>query len=96
LLDRARSRWAAATILCVTHDIAETRDFARVLVVEGGRIVEDGAPLALANDPASRYTAFLEADARVKRRVWSSTGQAAWRRLRLEGGRLSEASEVDP
>ena len=43
LMARARARWRDATLLCVTHDIAETADFPRVLVVDGGRVVEDGA-----------------------------------------------------
>ena len=39
-----------------THDIEETRSFPRVLVVEGGRIVEDGAPDTLAADPTGKVS----------------------------------------
>src|SRR5262249_23217057 len=40
LLQCARRAWRDATLLCVTHDVGETLDFERVLVIEGGRIVE--------------------------------------------------------
>ena len=88
LLARARRRWSAATLLCITHDIVDTLDFARVLVVAGGRIVEDGAPAALA-ERDSRYRALLEADRRIRARF--SGGE--WRRLVVEGGTVSEGGE---
>jgi ATP-binding cassette subfamily B protein len=87
LLRRARQVWRGATLLCVTHDIAETRDFERVLVVEGGRVVEDGCPKVLAASP-SRYRALLDAEQALHSGLWSGEH---WRRLRLEEGRLSEA-----
>jgi ATP-binding cassette subfamily B protein len=71
----------------VTHDIAETASFERVLVIEGGRIIEDGAPALLARAP-SRYASLLEAEQRVKRELW---GSERWRRLRIEGGILADA-----
>ena len=39
LLTRARRMWRHATLLCITHDVSETQAFARVLVVEGGRLL---------------------------------------------------------
>jgi ATP-binding cassette subfamily B protein len=87
LLARARRRWSDATLLCVTHDIGETERFARVVVVADGKIVEDGAPGALRAQPGSRYATLLEAEQRVRASSWSA---AAWRRLRLERGRISE------
>ena len=59
----------------------------RVVVVENGRIVEDGAPGALAATPTSRYHAMLEAEQDLRQ---SARGATAWRRLRLEHGRLTE------
>jgi ATP-binding cassette subfamily B protein len=85
LLARARRRWSDATLLCVTHDIGETERFARVLVVADGTIAEDGAPEVLRRRPGSRYAKLLEAEERVRTTSWAA---AAWRRLRLEGGRL--------
>jgi ATP-binding cassette subfamily B protein len=86
LMERARRRWASATLFCITHDIAETRAFGRVLVVEGGRVVEDGAPSALLAREGSRYRALAEAEERVRQKAWMAA--AGWRRLRLDGGRL--------
>jgi ATP-binding cassette subfamily B protein len=85
LLQRARHVWQGRTMLCITHDVGETRDFDRVLVIDAGRVVEDGCPAELAADPASRYRALLDAETAVRRGLWAS---ARWRRLRLEGGRL--------
>ena len=87
LLARARSLWRDATLLCITHDVSETRGFARVLVVEGGQIVEDGPPPDLAKRPESRYQAMLETEAAVREELWSS---GAWRRLELKSGLLLE------
>ncbi|WP_437276886.1 ATP-binding cassette domain-containing protein [Sorangium sp. So ce375] len=89
LLARARRRFRRATLLCVTHDVGETRTFERVLVVDGGRVVEDGAPAELAARPGSRYRALLEAEAAVQRGLWSSGG---WRRLKVARGRLAGAA----
>jgi ATP-binding cassette subfamily B protein len=96
LLARARERWAGATLLCVTHDIEETREFPRVLVIGEGRIIEDGAPGALAAEAGSRYAALLEAEARVRRSAWSRSGVVPWRRLRMERGRLVSPGEAPP
>jgi ABC-type bacteriocin/lantibiotic exporter with double-glycine peptidase domain len=87
LLTRARRMWQHATLLCITHDISETQAFARVVVVEGGQIVEDGPPADLAKRPGSRYQAMLAMEAAVREKLWSS---AAWRRLELKGGLLLE------
>jgi ATP-binding cassette subfamily B protein len=87
LLARARSVWRDATLLCVTHDISETRAFARVLVVDGGQIVEDGPPADLAKQPGSHYRAMLETEESVREELWSS---GAWRRLGLKGGLVCE------
>jgi ABC-type transport system involved in cytochrome bd biosynthesis fused ATPase/permease subunit len=90
LLACARRWWQGATLLCITHDVGETRGFDRVLVVEGGKIVEDGVPADLAGRPESRYRAMLEAEREVRQGLWSSD---VWRRLRLEGGHLVEAAQ---
>jgi ATP-binding cassette subfamily B protein len=80
----ARARWSDATLLCVTHDLEETLDFARVLVVEGGRIVEDGSPHELAARAGSRYGALVAGEARA-RDAWSR-----WTHHTLAGGRIEE------
>jgi ATP-binding cassette subfamily B protein len=87
LLARARRHWQRSTLLCVTHDVSETLGFDRVLVIDRGRVVEDGLPQELAAAPGSRYRSLLDAEARMRARLW---GGAHWRRLRIEGGELVE------
>jgi ABC-type bacteriocin/lantibiotic exporter with double-glycine peptidase domain len=87
LLARARSMWREATLLCVTHDVGETRAFDRAVMIEGGQIVEDGAPADLAKRPGSRYRALLDAEEVLRGELRSS---GTWRRLWLAGGILVE------
>jgi len=87
LLAEARRRWRGATLLCVTHDVAETAGFDRVLVVEDGMVAEDGAPADLAARADSRYARLLRAEADVRAKLGAGHG---WRRLWLDGGRLLE------
>lgn len=88
LLARAREWWSDATLLVVTHDLGETEKLPRVVVVDGGRVVEDGAPVdLLARD--TRYRALHDAEDAVRKRLWSSAG---WRRIWLQDGQLRERS----
>jgi ATP-binding cassette subfamily B protein len=85
LLEQARRVWQGATLLCVTHDVAATRDFPRVLVLHDGRVVEDGPPALLLEQPHSRYRALLEAEEAAGREMWADP---RWQRLRLEAGQV--------
>ena len=87
LLHRARQWWSRATLLCITHDVGETLGFDRVLVVEAGHIVEDGAPSALAQQKRSRYAALLQAETALRQGLWSDR---TWRRIHIDAGHLSE------
>lgn len=93
LLRRARHHWTRATLLCITHDLSETADFDRVLVMEGGRIVEDGEPQTLRRERRSRYRALLETEAKVQREIWSAR---IWRRAKMQNGRLIDPSNGAP
>jgi ATP-binding cassette subfamily B protein len=84
LLARTRREWQGTTLLCVTHDVGETLSFDRVLVMEDGRILEDGAPRDLAERP-TRYRELLDAERAVRERMWEG---AHWRRLQLQRGRV--------
>jgi ABC-type bacteriocin/lantibiotic exporter with double-glycine peptidase domain len=86
LLAAARRRWRDATLLCVTHSPAEAAGFDRLLVVEEGRLVEDGAPQALAGRSGSRYRALLDAETAAA----AALAAPGWRRLHLAAGRLRE------
>jgi ATP-binding cassette subfamily B protein len=93
LLARSRDLWRGGTLLAITHDVAETRAFDRVLVLDGGRIVEDGAPRDLLENPSSRYRALIDAEEDVREGIWS---RGEWRRLRLDGGRLVDGERIQP
>jgi ABC-type bacteriocin/lantibiotic exporter with double-glycine peptidase domain len=85
LLALTRARWASSTLLAVTHDIEQTQDFSRVLVIDGGRIVEDGHPGTLAAIPGSLYRGLLDAEARVRAHRWSAS---LWRHVVVHDGRV--------
>lgn len=90
LLDVVRDHWRHATLVCITHDVDETRLFERVLVVDGGTIVEDGSPDALMRGD-TRYRTLCATDAAVRDELW---GSSVWRHLRLQDGRLHEGTRV--
>jgi energy-coupling factor transporter ATP-binding protein EcfA2 len=92
LLERTRTHWQNATLLYVTHDMSETLNFERVLVVEGGRIVEDGSPAELSENPDSLYHALLNAEIQVHKKIW---GDSRWRRVRMEQGKIQEEDGDD-
>jgi ATP-binding cassette subfamily B protein len=87
LLAEARLWWQDSTLLCVTHDVGETLPFRRVLVIENGRVVEDGAPAELAARP-SRYRELLDAETQVREQMWMGK---QWRHLRMNDGRIGMA-----
>jgi ABC-type multidrug transport system fused ATPase/permease subunit len=87
LLGKARRLWGTSTLFVISHDIAESMSFDRVLVIEEGRIVEDGNPRELAAKPGSRFHDMLEAERAVREELWAG---GEWRRLRLETGVLIE------
>jgi ABC-type bacteriocin/lantibiotic exporter with double-glycine peptidase domain len=89
MLRTARDVWRESTLLWITHDVAEAQGLDRVLVMEGGAIVEDGSPSELARQPGSRYKALLEEEAELNRRWLRS---AEWRRLEMEDGTLKETA----
>jgi ATP-binding cassette subfamily B protein len=88
LMRLVRRLWRDATLLCITHDVSESVEFERVLVVDNGQIVQSGAPSQLLQQSGSRYEQLLQADQVVHQQVWS---KAAWRRIRLERGQISES-----
>jgi ABC-type transport system involved in cytochrome bd biosynthesis fused ATPase/permease subunit len=89
ILATCRSRWPDATMLCVTHDVAETVGFDRVLVVHRGAIAEDGPPSALIGMGDSRYSRMLTGDRGAAAHLWSGD---AWRRLVARRGAVDEVA----
>lgn len=86
LARNAREQWQQATMFFVTHDIRSALEFDRVIVVDEGRIAEDGAPLELAARP-SRFRQLLDGERHALERLW---GPAAWRRVRVAGGGIHD------
>ncbi|MFT3693881.1 MAG: ATP-binding cassette domain-containing protein [Kofleriaceae bacterium] len=87
LLAESRRLWSDITLLCVTHDVEHTREFDRVLVVENGRIVENGSPTELLANPDSRYSALLRTDEDNHSLLWAGD---KWRHWWLANGKLVE------
>jgi ABC-type bacteriocin/lantibiotic exporter with double-glycine peptidase domain len=91
LMGRVRRFWSDATLLCVTHDVSETLTFPRVLVVDSGRIVEDGSPEDLVRQPDSTYRKLLLAEEEVREELWSNSN---WQHLHLQDGQLRRREKV--
>jgi len=85
LLTRARALWRNATLLYTTHDVSETESFDRVVVMEGGHIIQDGPPSTLAEQPGRRFQQMLDTHRTVRQLLGS---QPPWHRLRLADGKL--------
>jgi ABC-type multidrug transport system fused ATPase/permease subunit len=83
----AREHWATATLICATHDVSDTDDYDRVIVVDRGRIIEHGAPATLRAASGSRYRALLDAEAALRADM---TAAAGWRMLAIQDGRVRE------
>jgi ABC-type bacteriocin/lantibiotic exporter with double-glycine peptidase domain len=84
-----RAHFSGATMLCVTHDVADTLEFDRVLVIENGRILEEGAPRALRAQSGSRYGALLDEECALRP---EASVHAVWRRLRLQAGKITKSA----
>ena len=86
LLARARAHWNRATIVCVTHDVADTANFDQIVVVEDGRIVESDRPGQLLRNAHSRYAQLFAADKNSAPRMRQA---ADWQVLRVGGGEVA-------
>ncbi|WP_157954168.1 ATP-binding cassette domain-containing protein [Microbulbifer sp. A4B17] len=91
LMNRVREVWQGVTLICITHDISETRDFPRVLVVGDGCIIEDGKPSELQAQGDTRYAQLLAAESSLWQECWQSS---SWRHLRMASGQLTEVQGV--
>lgn len=91
LLVSLRAAFTQATLLFISHDISTARQFSRVLVLDGGRVVEDGSPLQL-SATSSLFAQLLQAEQFALRELWSVRH---WRELEVAGGNLSEVSHEE-
>jgi ABC-type bacteriocin/lantibiotic exporter with double-glycine peptidase domain len=88
-LESCRKLWKGSTLLCITHDLQEAASFDRIVVVEQGRIVEDGSPAALLKSAESIYRRMLESEKAILKQVWSDGG---WRRIQVASGHASDGT----
>jgi ABC-type bacteriocin/lantibiotic exporter with double-glycine peptidase domain len=86
LLRRCRRLWSEATFLVITHDVDETLDCDRVLLLQSGRVIEYDTPAALMAAKDSFYNRMREANRETREELWESD---VWRRLELRNGRLT-------
>lgn len=85
LLEQSLTRWPQAAMLYVTHDLAEAHDyFDRVLVIQAGRIVEDGRPQELVNNRQGAFAQLM----RFEGRRTLAFEDPNWHRWQLRGGEL--------
>ena len=84
---KAREHWKHATLICITHDVSDTNDFDRVMVIDSSRLVADGSPQELKQLPNSRYRDLLSADEAARNEFEQ---QSQWRRLQLNSGQIIE------
>jgi len=91
-LRRARRHFESATLFYITHDVTDTLDFDHVLVIEQGRVFEQGSPHELYENAGSRYRA-LAVQEKIVHRAWSDSN---WRHLRIAEGLLSESAKECP
>jgi ATP-binding cassette subfamily B protein len=78
--------------LCITHDVGETQNFDRVLVIDHGHVIEDGSPSDLLAQPESMYRSLIEAEQAVCMGLWSGP---RWRYLELQDGQVQDISRAN-
>lgn len=87
LLAQLREYWSESTLIYISHDLALSRTFERVLVVDAGRIVEDGHPATLAQDTTSLYGQMVASHTKMRETVWETDN---WRQWHLSDGQIHE------
>ncbi len=89
LFQTCKQRWPQATTLNVTHDIFEAnRHFTRIIVVRGGRIVQDGSPADLLAQRTGHYAQLFRFEETRQTALWSSPD---WTQLEMVDGQLKES-----
>ena len=71
--------------------MADTREFERVLVIDAGRVVEDGRPDELERNPQSRYASLARSDRDARHELWNAR---QFRRQVVREGRVLEPEQA--
>jgi ATP-binding cassette subfamily B protein len=88
ILSNVRRAAIRSSMVFVSHDIGHAMSFDRVLVVDQGKIVEDGSPAELSTQD-SAFARLLRAEKDVLTSAWSGR---RWRRLRIDVGSVQETN----
>jgi len=73
------------------RQVSDTLEFDRVLVIEHGRVLEQGPPQTLSATPGSRFLELLDEERAIGRELWA---HSKWRRMNLHAGALREVRET--
>lgn len=79
------SDMAHCTLLCIAHRLHTVMYYDHVLVLEGGRVVEQGSPASLLKDPKARLRGMAERTGDLQG-LLSVALQAEGERGRAKGG----------
>ncbi len=92
LIEQFRQKYRHLTFLCILHDLDATLQFDRILMMEKGKIIEDGSPRELAQTANSRYREMLESEKRHQETLWSPR---SWRQARIHAGQWVEFQQAE-
>jgi ATP-binding cassette subfamily B protein len=87
LLEEARAAFREATLVFVTHDLDQVEGFDRVVVLDGGRVVEEGVPARLRETAGSAYGRLRAEHEAFRREAWDP---GRWRGFHVIDGRVEE------
>lgn len=90
---KLREVWQQATLLYITHDIGDTSNFSRIIVMSQGQCIEDGSPEQLLADSQSSYYKLYHDDRKLQTECWSS---AQWSNWRMNNGVFTDLTENKP
>jgi len=85
LLQKALAHWHNNTLIFISHDVQDTVNFDRVLVMDSGKITEDDHPKGLLDNEKSWYQSIINNEKRVRQLFMKKT---KWKKWWIENGRM--------
>jgi len=92
LLQKVINHWHNNTLIFISHDVQDTVNFDRVIVMDNGKIIEDAAPKDLLSKEHSRYRAIIQNEQNIHQLFEK---KVKWKKWWIENGKLVEASPED-
>jgi len=87
LLKKSLDYWHDSTLIFISHDVQDTINFDRVMVMAQGKIVEDAAPNNLLLTKDSMYGAIVNNEQNIRQ---SFLNKVQWRKWWIENGEMVE------